>query len=368
MNPAAVYETFFAVAAFVFGAVVGSFLNVVIYRLPLGLSVNEPKRSFCPHCKTPISWYHNVPIMGWLWLRGRCAHCRAPISPRYPLVELLTGALFLAVWLRTDWLLAIPYWVFVSLLIAATFIDFDHFIIPDEITLGGTVAGVLLSLAFSRLHGTDAPLLGLLWSLLGALAGFLTLFAVVELGKLAFGKKRVRLEPAQDFTWRPLPEEDDSELRFGSGDADRWSEMFLRPKDEYVLQCEQLTLAGNEHRNVTLRCFADRLRLAEKDYPLKGIQTFSGRASEYVFPREAMGFGDVKFIACIGAFLGWKAVFFTVASASMLGSVVGLAALALGPRARSAKLPFGPYLALGALLWLFAGPAIVGWYLGWVRG
>lgn len=367
MNPAIAHEIFFATAAFVFGAAIGSFLNVVIYRLPLGLSVNEPKRSFCPHCKTPIAWYHNVPIVGWLWLRGRCAHCRAPISPRYPLVELLTGALFLAVWLRTDWLLAIPYWVFVSLLVAATFIDFDHFIIPDEITLGGTAAGLLCGLAFPQLLGEDSHGLGLLWSLVGAVVGFATLFAVVELGKLAFGKKRVRLEPAQDFTWQQRPEEDDAELRIGE-ETDRWSELFLRPKDEFVLRCERLALAGQEHKDVTLRCFADRLRLAEKDYPLEGIQSFSGRANEYVFPREAMGFGDVKFIACIGAFLGWKAVFFTVASASMIGSVIGLAVLALGPRGRSAKLPFGPYLALGALLWLFAGPAIVSWYLGWIRG
>ena len=367
MNPAVAYETLFAWVAFVFGAVVGSFLNVVIYRLPLGLSVNEPKRSFCPHCKAPVAWYHNIPVAGWLWLRGRCASCQASISPRYPLVELLTGALFLAVWLHSDWLLAIPYWVFVSLLIAATFIDFDHFIIPDEITLGGTVAGVLCGLAFPRLLGVESPVLGLLWSVVGAVVGFLTLFAVVELGKLAFGKKRVRLEPAQDFTWEQRPEEEDAELRIG-GETDRWSELFLRPKDEFVLQCERLALAGREHENVTLRCFADRLRLQETDYPLKGIQNFSGRASEYVFPREAMGFGDVKFIACIGAFLGWKAVFFTVASASMIGSIVGLGALALGPKARSAKLPFGPYLALGALLWVFAGPAMVGWYLGWLRG
>ncbi len=367
MQSAAAYQLFFAVAAFVLGAVVGSFLNVVIYRLPLGLSVNEPKRSFCPHCQTPIAWYHNVPIFGWLWLRGRCAHCRVAISPRYPLVELLTALLFLAVWLRGDWLLALPYFIFVSLLIAATFIDFDHFIIPDEITIGGTVAGLLCGFAFPSLLGEESLLLGLAWSAVGALAGFGTLFAVVELGKLAFGKKRVRLEPAADFTWQQRPEEDDAELRIGD-ETDRWSDLFLRPKDEFTLQCERLVLAGREHENVTLRCFADRLRLLEKDYPLKSIESFSGRASEYVFPREAMGFGDVKFIACIGAFLGWKAVFFTVAAASMIGSVIGIGLLALGPKARSAKLPFGPYLALGALIWIFAGPAIVGWYLGWLRG
>lgn len=378
MNAAAVapvvYERSFAVVAGVLGAVVGSFLNVVIYRLPLGLSVNEPKRSFCPHCRAQIAWHHNVPILGWLGLRGRCASCRARISPRYPLVELLTAALFLAVWLRFDWPLALPLWIFVSLLIAATFIDFDHLIIPDEITLGGTAAGLLCGLAFPRLLGESSPVLGLLWSLVGAAAGFATLFAVVELGKLAFGKKRVRLEPAADFTWQrcAVPgdggaEHDDAELRIGA-ETDRWSDLFLRPKDEFTLECDRLALAGQEHGRVTLRCFADRLRLGEQDYPLEGLQAFSGRVREYVFPREAMGFGDVKFIACIGAFLGWQAVFFTVAAASVIGSVVGLGALALGPRGREAKLPFGPYLALGALLWLFAGPALVGAYLRWMHG
>lgn len=368
----AAYEIFFAVTAFVLGAIVGSFLNVVIYRLPLGLSVNEPKRSFCPSCRAPIAAHHNVPIFGWLWLRGRCAHCQTRISPRYPLIELLTAALFLAVWLGFDWLLALPLWIFVSLLIAATFIDFDHFIIPDEITLGGTVAGVLCGLGFPRLLGETAPALGLLWSVVGAVVGFATLLAVVELGKLAFGKKRIRLEPPEDFTWQSLPVQEqeparDAELRIGA-ETDRWSELFLRPKDQFILECDRLVLAGQEHENVTLRCFADRLQLGKQDYPLAGIEQFSGRVREYVFPREAMGFGDVKFIACIGAFLGWQAVFFTVAAASVIGSVVGLAALALGPRGREAKLPFGPYLALGALLWLFAGPALVGGYLRWVRG
>ena len=118
---------------------VGSFLNVCIYRLPLGMSVNEPQRSFCPNCKAQIAWYHNLPIVGWLWLRGRCANCHQPISARYPAIELLTGLLFLAVWrhFQQEWILVLPGVIFVSLLIVATFIDFDHFIIPDEITIGG---------------------------------------------------------------------------------------------------------------------------------------------------------------------------------------------------------------------------------------
>src|SRR6187455_467110 len=139
----AAYHYLFATFAFVLGAVVGSFLNVCIYRMPLGLSVNEPKRSFCPSCKKQIPWHQNLPLLSWLSLRGRCANCGARIAFRYFAVELLTALMFLAVWLWFPWQIAIAYWVLVSLLIAATFIDFEHFIIPDEITVGGVAVGVL---------------------------------------------------------------------------------------------------------------------------------------------------------------------------------------------------------------------------------
>ena len=104
---------------------IGSFLNVCVYRLPLGLSVNEPKRSFCPHCKAQIKWYQNIPILSWLALRARCANCHQPIAARYPLVELLTATLFFMVWerFRHEWILVGPYWLFVSLLIVATFMS-----------------------------------------------------------------------------------------------------------------------------------------------------------------------------------------------------------------------------------------------------
>src|SRR5690349_11142228 len=157
------YEILFSTFAFILGASIGSFLNVCIYRMPRDLSVNEPKRSFCPSCKYQIPWYRNLPLISWLALRGKCANCGAKISFRYFGVELLTGLLFLAVWWRVwieprpewhgqGWMLALPYWILVSLLVVATFIDFEHFIIPDEVTIGGTVAGVLLSFAMPILQ------------------------------------------------------------------------------------------------------------------------------------------------------------------------------------------------------------------------
>src|SRR5450432_2099392 len=122
------YELIFRGFALVLGAAVGSFLNVCIYRLPRDLSVNEPRRSFCPACQKTIPWSHNLPLVSWLWLRGKCANCGSRISFRYFAVELLASFFFLAVWLAFPWPIALAYWVFVSLLIVATFIDFAHFI------------------------------------------------------------------------------------------------------------------------------------------------------------------------------------------------------------------------------------------------
>src|SRR5439155_8662769 len=139
----------------------------------------------CPHCKTQIPWTQNLPLVSWLLLRGRCARCGGRIAFRYFGVELLTSLAFLAVWLRGPWMLALPYWIFVSLLIAATFIDFEHFIIPDEITWGGVAAGVALSLAIPGLMDADSRVVALLRSLAGAAAGYALLWLVVETGKKA---------------------------------------------------------------------------------------------------------------------------------------------------------------------------------------
>jgi leader peptidase (prepilin peptidase)/N-methyltransferase len=365
--PETYYNELFAVFSFVLGAVIGSFLNVCIYRLPLGLSVNEPRRSFCPHCRASIPWYYNLPLLSWLWLRGRCAECGKPIAWRYPLVELLTAALFLLVWdqFHAVWILVLPYWVFVALIIVATFIDFDHFIIPDEITLGSIVAGVLLSFAIPQMMEESSHVLGLLWSLVGAGVGYVTLRAVVEAGKLAFGRKRVVLPEPQRFEWRPTGG-GDAELTIGT-DVDLWSDFFSREKDQLVLKCDRLVLGGQERGGCELRCFFDRVELEGKAYPLDAVEGFSGTLREFVFPREAMGLGDVKFIAGIGAFLGWRAVFFTVAAASLIGSIFGLGLLMFGPKARSMRVPFGPYLSVGAILWVFAGPRLVQWYLALVH-
>ena len=164
---------FWSLVFFVLGCMVGSFLNVCIYRMPLGLSVISPP-SHCPHCRYSIPWYLNIPLVTWLWLRGQCRNCRAPISPRYFLVELLTGVTFLVCWLvfgPKSAFLALVYAGFLAGLIAATFIDFEHFIIPDEITIGGAVVGFLCSFILPALHGEPSLTGGMKQSVLGILMG-----------------------------------------------------------------------------------------------------------------------------------------------------------------------------------------------------
>ncbi len=354
------YELFFSVLAFVLGAVVGSFLNVCIYRLPLDLSVNEPKRSFCPSCKQQIPWQQNLPLFSWLFLQGRCGHCGARIAFRYFAVELLTALLFLAVWRGFPWGIAIAYWVFVSLLIVATFIDFEHFIIPDEITLGGTAAGIVACLIVPWLMGRDSRGVAFVTSALSAALGYALLWVVLEGGKLVFGKKRIKLDAPTSFTWSRQGE--DAEFVVGE-ERGLWSDNFAREKDQLLLHCDEVRIDERDLGNTTLRFYYNRVIVAGEELHLDDVQTITGTVRELEIPREAMGRGDLKFLASIGAFLGWRAVLFSVFAGSLLGSVVGLGTMLIGKRVWSAKLPFGPYLAAGALGWMFFGDALLAWYL-----
>lgn len=274
MTPGACYA-FFTALAFLWGACVGSFLNVCIHRIPRDLSVVKP-RSFCPHCKTPIPWYLNIPIVAWLAVRGKCRFCSAPISPRYVLIETLTAVLFLLVWLKLDvwqgspvlglapvstWMLVPVYWLAIAGLILGTFVDLEHLIIPDRVTLGGIAAGLLLSWAVPELHGADDRLAALLRAAVGAAVGWGLLWAVAVLGKA-------------------------------------------------------------------------------------------------IFRKDAMGFGDVKLLGAVGAFMGWQAVLFTVMISSLTGSIAGLTMVALHRKGMRSRIPYGPYLALAAVVWILWGPAL----------
>ena len=174
---------------FALGGCIGSFLNVCIYRLPREESLINPG-SRCPHCRHPIAWHDNIPLLSWLALRGRCRHCHAPIHWRYPIVELLTASLTVAVLHRfgagpPGW----AYVAFVAALIAVSFIDLEFQIIPDEISLGGVGLGLVLSALLPALHGTDARLVAVGRSVLGLLVGGGVLYVTGLVGDLLFRKE-----------------------------------------------------------------------------------------------------------------------------------------------------------------------------------
>jgi leader peptidase (prepilin peptidase)/N-methyltransferase len=358
------YYTIFAIAAFVLGAVVGSFLNVNIYRLPRDISVNKPRRSFCPACLAPIPWQQNVPLLSWLLLRGRCAKCGARIAFRYFGVELLTALLFLAVWEFYPWQIAIAYWLFVSILIVATFVDLEHFIIPDQVTIGGTVAGIIASFLVPELMEAHARLPALVRSVLAAALGYVILWIVLEGGKIAFGKKRVELDALTPFNW--ARQGDDADFVVGE-ERSLWSDYFAREKDRLLLHCDEAKIDNRTFGPEVLEFHYNRVRVNNEEFLLDSVDQISGVARELEIPREAMGRGDLKFLAAIGAFLGWRGVLFSIFAGSVVGSIVGLATLLIGKRVWSAKLPFGPYLALGALIWMFFGDIFVQWYLQFLR-
>ncbi len=245
-------------AAFVVGTVVGSFLNVCIMRLPAGRSVVYPP-SCCPQCGTRIRSWDNIPLISYLLLHGRCRSCGRRISVRYPLVEAVTGIMFVLLLQRFD---LTPYLgaaaLFVAALIVITFIDLDHQIIPDVISLPGIVVGLLLSVV-----GYGPSLVD---SVMGAVCGGGILYAV------AFGY-----------------------------------------------------------------------------HALTG--------------REGMGGGDIKLLAMIGAFVGWRGVLVTLVLGSFTGAVVGVTLMLARGADTRLPIPFGPFLALGAVCALFFGEGLIQWYL-----
>lgn len=247
-----------ALFAFVFGAITGSFLNVCIVRLPREESVVAPP-SHCPHCNYQIRWYDNIPLFSYLLLKGKCRGCHVPISLQYPLVELLNGLLTLALFLRFGLSIAFAaLFIFCSALVVITFIDLEHQIIPDEISLSGIILGFLLSFMIPRHSWLN--------SLLGILLGGGSLLLVA------------------------------------------W-----------------------------------------------GYEKLTGK--------EGMGGGDIKLLAMMGAFLGWKAVPFIIFVSSLAGSIIGISIMLIRKKDSKLAIPFGPYLALAAILYIFYGPRIIHWYL-----
>jgi leader peptidase (prepilin peptidase)/N-methyltransferase len=358
-NWAAMPFHFWSVAFFVFGSIVGSFLNVCIHRLPLGQSIVSPP-SHCPRCQYSIPWYLNIPLVTWLYLRGKCRNCGAAISIRYFLVELLTAVTFMSCWLafgkQSAWL-ALVYAVFLAGLIAATFIDFEHFIIPDEITVGGVVAGFVCSFLLPSLHSETLVSGSLRQSVLGIVAGAGIVYAILRLGKLLFGRQKVTLpadtkiifsETAVHLPDKEIPYED----------------LFYRRSDAITLDARTVELVDRCYQEARVRLTPASLRIGEEELDPEEVPHLEAVSNEIVFPREVMGLGDVKFMAAIGAFLGWQGVVFSLMLSSMIGSVVGVTLIAFRKREWSSRLPYGPYIALAAAIWVFGGKRLVQWWFG----
>jgi len=262
------FTVFTALIVFVLGASIGSFLNVVVYRLPAGLSVLWPP-SRCPQCSHRLGKQDNVPVLGWLWLRGRCRYCKTPISVRYPLVEAATGALFVLVFLIFGFSVqTLGYWTFVSWLLALSLIDLDTMTLPEPLTRSGLLVGLGFQVAVgSVLSFSVAPVVNqLMVGVMGAVLGLWLLNLITLAGSIALGQ-------------------------------------------------------------------------------------------------EAMGAGDAKLAAMMGAWLGWKYLLLAGFVACGVGAFVGGGAIAFGWLGRRQKMPFGPFLALGAVIAALWGEAIISAYL-----
>jgi leader peptidase (prepilin peptidase)/N-methyltransferase len=354
---------FWSVTFFVFGCMVGSFLNVCIHRMPRGESIVTPP-SHCPACNYSIPWYLNVPLVTWLYLGGKCRNCGQPFSIRYFLVELLTGLFFLGCWLsfggQSAWL-ALIYAGVIAGLIVATFIDAEHLIIPDELTFGGIAAGVLCSLLLPRLQGETTLAGALRESLLGAVVGGGLIYFVVRMGKLFFGRHKLVLPVDTKIVF--------SETAVHLPDRDLpYEEIFYRQSDTIALHARTVELVDRCYQDVVVRLSPTTLQIGEEKLDPETVPYMETVSTEIVVPREAMGLGDVKFMAAIGAFLGWQAVIFSLVVSSFIGAMVGLTMVVAGRRELSSRLPYGPYIAVAAVLWIFAGPDLVAWYRGIVLG
>jgi len=352
---------FWSLVSFTFGCIVGSFLNVCIHRMPLRQSIISPP-SHCPHCQYSIPWYFNVPLLTWLYLRGKCANCKAPISIRYFLVELLTGLVFLGLWQTygrppTQSIgLVVAYAILLSGMIVATFIDFEHFIIPDEITLGGIAVGFICSFLVPELHQTEVGLFALRSSFFGIVIGGGVIYLILRVGKMLFGRKKLELpsetlvlftETALVFEDRVIPFED----------------LFYRKTDVIALEARRVELIDRCYCHVPVRLTPDKLQIGDDVLNPEEVPHMEVLTERMVLPQEAMGLGDVKFMAAIGAFLGWQATLFSLMVSSIIGALVGLTLILLRKQEWSSRLPYGPYIALAAAIWVFGGRHFFQWLL-----
>ena len=383
---------------FAMGTIVGSFLNVVVWRLPRGESLVHPG-SHCPACNHPIKPWENVPILSWIFLRAKCSQCGCPISIRYPLLELATGLVFLALWWRV-WSGDLPlstawgYFVLGSALLAASLIDLEHTIIPDSITVTGIVAAFALAAVWPQSHlqqnlsgtaegshiildwvvNSTRGLADALWSrpraraaadvALGAAFGYGMLWALLQAGKCLWGT--LKITPKNTVQARLDPHT----LRIEDMFTETWNELFFRKRDRFLGDAVRVTVvpAGGETPPVkdepgVVMASRTGITIGEKHWDWDAVKCVEATLRSFVLPREVMGYGDLKLLAMIGAFLGADATIFVLMIAAAVGCLIGTAHIALRPRHRHSPIPFGPFLAASALAWILTGDALLSWYV-----
>ena len=346
-----------------FGLCVGSFLNVVIYRLPLGMSVNEPRRSFCPLCKAPIPWYLNLPVISYLLLRGRTACCGKHYTARYCVVELVCGLLFAAVawWFCTDDIFTqVLLCVWAAVMLACLCIDWEQMVVLPSLALVATVAGVAVSLLSPWFSGEGMePLQGLMSSLSGAFGGFLLFRLVAWVGKFFFGRKQQAYDAPQVWLLRQAADGEDVELIIGS-ERLLWSDLFMESSNRFALTAASLngSEAGELVFSVDALTLPDGTKLALEEH-----EELRGTCRGYAARREAMGSGDAWLALAIGALCGWQGVVFALVG----GSFIGIAAALVARIGRGTPMPFGPALISAAFIWLFYGTELCSAYMEWVE-
>ncbi len=347
---------------FLFGAVIGSFLNVCIYRIPEGISLSNPPRSFCPHCKTTILWYHNIPIISYFWLRGRCSNCSTHFSARYPLVEAITATLFTAIWATQPTDMLAFYWLMVSILIVVSFIDCDHLKTPNKLTLGGAIFAFVLSCSFPSLMGEDSSLRAGTVSLLGAAAG--GIFWLLALGgNFVFGEKLLAFTPSRSFVWKNSRE--GICIDFG-GESFFWKEVFIRDSDFIALDCLTAKIPNRPLITGTILFNYDSLTLPDGSrIPLPPLNEFCGYSSSMLIHHAFASPGTGAFLVMIGAFLGWQPAIFALVGALILGGITASIGAILSNDRPLPPLPSAPFLAFGATFWLMGHP-IFPLFFGWI--
>lgn len=344
---------FLPLAFGLFGACVGSFLNVVIYRLPRGLSVNEPSRSFCPQCKQPIPWYLNLPIISWLLLRGKSACCGQRISARYWFIELITALLFawIAYYFSSEDIVTqglICAWS--ALMLACFCIDWEQMIVIPSLTIAATIIGFIiagLSPWMVDMNSSLEPTDGLLWSAVGAASGFVLFRAVGLIGKLMFGKRQQLFPSPVSWSVQQAPDGEDIELILGDEKL-LWSRIFAEPSNRLTLHQATASPGTDTPQDITFTPESLLISQAER-VDLEQTEKISGTAQGYSLRREAMGSGDAWLALAIGALCGWQGMLFALVG----GSFIGLLQAFISRIGRGTPMPFGPALILAAFIWIF---------------